>query len=143
MRGRDFVVLAGLLTFTVGSAARLTSSQLVPGHSLSSFGYLGMEGQRSGGVLWSPDDRHVYTMDTTGRLLTWEAQTGRLIAQRQQQVPGGVKASFPPSLLLIGWQGQQLRLRATYGGEKEVVQEFTAEPLSGKVTLLRGAPAVR
>ena len=78
-------ILTSLLFLSGASAARLTSTQTATGHSLGSFGYLGSEmGEPAGGVVWSPDNMRVYTLDTTGRLFIWDARTGRLVAQRQQ-----------------------------------------------------------
>lgn len=134
--------LTVFLTLASASAAKLTSSQTIAGHSLNSFGYPGSEmGKQTGGVAWSADSLRVYTLDTTGRLLTWDAQTGKLLAQRQQQAPGG-QAKDRVLLTLSGWQGEQLRLQAkSYNGAKEVVQDFTADAATGKATLLKEYPA--
>lgn len=131
-------LLLGMLNLSVASAARLTASQTVPGHSAGSFGSPGSEvGDPSGGVAWSADSGRVYTLDTTGRLLTWEAQTGKLLAQRQQQAPVGQGKGLV-LLTLNGWQGDRLRLQArSFNGAKEVTRDFTADPLTGKTALLK------
>ncbi|WP_339097771.1 hypothetical protein ACINK0_15010 [Deinococcus sp. VB343] len=141
MRKLTFILL-GMLSLSVASAARLTASQTVPGHSAGSFGSPGSEvGDPSGGVAWSADGQRVYTLDTTGRLLTWEAQTGKLLAQRQQQAPVGQGKGLV-LLTLNGWQSDRLRLQArSFNGEKEVNQDFTADPVTGKTTLLKGCSA--
>lgn len=128
------------------SAARLTSSVILPGHSLNSFSALSnMTPVLGGGAAWSADGQQVYTLDTTGALKRWDVRTGRLLLERQQKGPGNVKVTgFPPILTLSGWRGDRLRLRAH--GDREgqpVVQDFTADPARGTVTLVGDCPSSR
>ena len=143
MRKSPFL-LVGLLSLSVASAAKLTSSQTLPGHSMGSFGSPGSEvGNPTGGVAWSADSRHVYALDTTGRLLTWDAQTGKRLGEWNPQVPGGTKVeTFPPALVLSGLENGLLRIRATqYVKEKSVTQGFTLDPVTGKTVLLKACSA--
>lgn len=108
------------MMFSVAQSAQLSASYSIKGHGYDTFSsvdhFLNIT---AGGAAWSQDSRVVYTLDTTGQLMQWEAQTGRLLSQRIQKSTVSQEHQI---LFLDDVGGDTLKMRTAFNtkyGRKE------------------------